>query len=272
MKRRLILLIDFSEYSVQLIKYANTLARYTNAVLLLVHQNTFLTPGLSDIESKANIISKSNEDAIERLKEMARTHVHESINLSILVNDIPLQFTINHLIKEEYENLIFLGLKGTGFFKQVFIGSMALQLIEKTENIMIALPSGIDVFSQERIYVYVSESNPINLIELNNFLKFIHNEHAQLIFITVTNSKLLLRETERKMLELVALFEHRFKTGYRVYQSDNALDEIKKVINNKIDEILVVQKKNRIFTDYFLKTNIMNELVTEGKTPLVILP
>ncbi|HRP89952.1 MAG TPA: universal stress protein [Edaphocola sp.] len=272
MTKRLILLIDFSDYSVLLIKYAAVWAKFIGAKILLVHQNVFLTPGLSDIESKAYIIQKTNDEALFKLKSLAFEHIPEQINVEFLVTEDSLQISLNQLIKENYDDLILLGLKGTGFFKQVFIGSMAMQLIEKIENIILALPMNIQKFSLEKINVYVSEGNSVNVIELNNFFRFLNEELTELIFFTVAKTMDNTVELDRNMREIVSLFEGRYKTNYKIYQGNNALQEIKKVISNKKDEILVVQKKNMTFADYFLKTNIMNELVTEGAIPLVILP
>ena len=44
------------------------------------------------------------------------------------------------------------------------------------------------------------------------------------------------------------------------------------VINNKIDEMLIVQKGSRLLTDQLFRRFLINELVYEGQTPLIVLP
>jgi len=55
MARRFILLIDFSEHSVSLAKYAFDWSKKANAELLLVHQTLVYTPALTDNETRQEI-------------------------------------------------------------------------------------------------------------------------------------------------------------------------------------------------------------------------
>ncbi|MNE57231.1 hypothetical protein D3C80_1521830 [compost metagenome] len=68
------------------------------------------------------------------------------------------------------------------------------------------------------------------------------------------------------------MFSDRFNTDFAIYEGNNPFDDIKKIINNKNDEMLIVQKGSRHLTDQLFRKFLINELVYEGQTPLIVLP
>ncbi len=176
MKKRFIILIDFSEYSRNIIKYACDWSKQVNAELLLVHQSIVLAPALTDNESRQQIAEHTNEEALQKLKELTKELIPPTIKVSYYVAESNLQLTLPKLLEEPYDNLIFTGIKGTGLIKKLFLGSVALQVIDNTKNCIVAMPKEIDTFSHEKIYVAVTEKHPLNVLELNKFLNFIDNK------------------------------------------------------------------------------------------------
>lgn len=272
MKKRFIILIDFSEYSGNLLKYACDWSKQVNAELLLVHQTIVLTPGFADYESSKSIAEHDNDEALQKLKALVKELIPPSVKASYSVSESNLQLTLPELLAEPYENLIFVGLKGTGFLKKIFLGSVALQVIDNTKNIVVAMPKEIDTFSHKNIFVAVTEKHPLNLLEFNKFLKLIDNENTSITFFYLSKPKEKTKGTEKQLRDLSALFADRFKTGFEIYEGNNPFDDIKKVINNKIEEMLIVQKGSRHLTDQLFRKFLINELVYEGQTPLIVLP
>jgi len=76
----------------------------------------------------------------------------------------------------------------------------------------------------------------------------------------------------KNLRELCAMFVDRFNTDFAIYEGNNPFEDIKKVINNKIDELLIVQKGSRLLTDQLFRRFLINELVYEGQTPMIVLP
>lgn len=272
MRKRFILLIDFSEYSSNLIKYASDWSKEANSKILLLHQTMVLAPALADSESKQQIAQHTNQEALEKLKTLARTLIPNTVHVSYSVSENPLLFTLSKLLAEPFENLVFIGLKGTGIFKKIFLGSTALEIIRNTKNIVVAMPKEIDSYSHEKIFIAVNEKKPLNLLELNNFLKFVDNENTHITFFYLAQPDEKTKDVEKKLQELSEMFADRFNTAYAIYQGKNRLEDIKKVINNTIDEILIVQRGSRLLTDQIFRRFLINELVYEGQTPLIVLP
>ena len=172
MRKRFILLIDFSEYSNNLIKYATDWSEAANSKVLLLHQTIVLSPALADSETKQKIAEPINNVALDKLKKLARTLIPNTVKVSYSVSEQPLHITLSKLLAEPFDNLVFVGMKGTGILKKIFLGSTALQIIRNTKNIVVAMPNEIDRYSHEKIFIAVNEKKPLNLDALNNFLQF----------------------------------------------------------------------------------------------------
>lgn len=272
MKKRFIVLIDFSKYSNNLLKYAYDWSRQINAELLLVHQTAVLAPALTNSASWDQIARAANNDALRKLEELASAALPPFVKVSYSVSDNLFHETLPSLLAEPYENILFVGLKGTGLFKKIFIGSVAVEVIESANNIVVAIPKDISAFSQEKIFVAVNKKQPLNIVELNNFLDFIDETTSSINFFYLAKPNEKIRQIEKQLMGLSKLFAERFNTSYTIYEGANSFSNIKKVINNKVDEILIVQKGSRLLTDKLFRKFLINELVHEGQTPLVVLP
>jgi nucleotide-binding universal stress UspA family protein len=272
MEKRFIILVDFSEYSNNLIQYACDWSKKANAELLLVHQTSVLAPALTDKDSRQQIAQHTNDEAFQKLKELAKDLIPSTVKVSFSVSEIHLKFTLTKLLAEQFDNLIFVGLKGTGLLKKIFIGNIALQVIDNTKNIIVAIPKEIATYSHEKIFVAVTEKHPLNILELNNFLNFIDKENTSITFFYVAKPYEKTKGIEKQFRDLSAIFADRFNIKFAIYESSNPFEDIKKVINNKIDEMLIVQKGSRFLTDQLFRKFLINELVYEGQTPLIVLP
>lgn len=272
MKKRFILLIDFSEYSNNLIKYAYDWSTQANAELLLVHQTIVLTPGLTDKEIKKSITEHTNNEAIQKLKSLAKGIIPPSAKVSYFASDNNLQLTLANLLKEPYDNIIFFLSKESKMLKKLFLGSLKVQIIDNIENIIVAIPKEITNFSNEKIFIAVTEKHPLNITGLKDFLYLINNTNTSLTFFYLTKPKENTEKIEKHLQYLSASFADRFNTSYSIYEASNPFEGINKIIKNKDSEILVVQKGSRLLTDHFFRKYLITELVYEGQFQLIILP
>lgn len=253
MKKRFIILVDFSEYSGNLIRYASDWSKQANAELLLVHQTIVLAPALTDIDSRQQIAQHTNEDALIKLKALANELIPQAVKVYFSVSDTYLQATLSELLAEPFDNLIFAGIKGTGLLKKIFLGSVALQVIEHTNNIIVAMPKEIDTFSHNKIFVAVTEKHPLNILELNKFFNFIDSQNTSITFFYLAKPQEKTKNIAKHLSDLTLLFAGRFHTTFEIYEGSNPFEDIKILISNKIDEILIVQKGSRLLTDQLFR-------------------
>lgn len=272
MKKRFILLIDFSRLSGNLIRYASEWAQQINAELLLVHKITVLAPALADDKSRQQIAQYNYLEALEKMNALAKEIIPQNVLVSYSISENNLEITLLQLLGESFENLVFVGLKGTGFLKKIFLGSVALQVIENLKGITVAMPKEISTFSHIRIFVGVTENYPLNIIELKKFLNFIDKEKTSIIFFHLSKPHEKITGMETQLENLVQFFSSKFNASFRIYEGNDPFLDIKRVINNKYDEMLIVQKGSRLLTDQLFRKFLVNDLVYEGQTPLIILP
>lgn len=272
MKKRFIVLIDLSDYSRNLLKYAYDWSLCIDAELLLVHQSIVLSPAFTERDTRERMATRTNDKALDQLKELVNDVLPPTEKISYSVSENQVEFTLSDLLNENFENLIFVGLKGTSLLKKIFLGSVAVQVIENTNNIVVAIPQEISRFSHEKIFVAVTEKYPLNILELNNFLQFIDEGKTTITFFYLAKPNEKLKGINKQLEDLARLFSDRFETTTAIFEGGNAFEEIRKVINNKIEELLIVQKGSRLLTDQLFRKFLINELVYEGETPLVVLP
>lgn len=272
MRKRFILFIDLSEHSSNLIKYAYQWSIQAKAQLLLFHQSIVQSPALAETEIKQKILEEANEEALQKLKVLTRDIVPHPESIQYHISESDFQISLPQLLAEDYEDLIFVGLKGTSMLKKIFFGSYALQVINSTNNIVVAMPKEIDAYTHEKIFVAINEKHPINIQELNNFLEFIEDENTHLTFFHLAQTDEDTSIIQAELDKLRYMYEDRFNTTTAIYEGKDRLQDIKKVINDKIDEILVVQRGSRLLSDKLFRRFLINDLVHEGQTPLVVLP
>ncbi|MBN1971124.1 MAG: universal stress protein [Bacteroidales bacterium] len=272
MRKRFIILIDFSEYSGNLIRYACDWGIQVNAELVFVHQTIILSPALTDNESKLQIAQQTNYEALQKLKTLAKGLIPPGVKVAFYVSEEHLHITLSNLLEEPFDNLIFVGIKGAGLLKRIFIGSVALQVIENTKDIIVAMPKEIATFLHKNVFIAATEKYPLNLLMLNNFFNFFDIKNTSITFFYLAKPNEKTKNIEKYLTDLTVLFADRFDTTFAIYEVSNTFADIKKVINNKIDEILIVQKGSRLLTDQLFRKFLINELVYDGQTPLIILP
>lgn len=72
MKKRFLVLIDFSPGSADLLRYAYDWSRVVHAEILLVHHTSLLLPVFTDHDSKLALKKMAKDGALEKLKNFAK--------------------------------------------------------------------------------------------------------------------------------------------------------------------------------------------------------
>jgi hypothetical protein len=261
MKNRFIVLIDFSSYSEHLLRFAYDWSKRINAEILLVHNTNLLTPVWGPLESKIELINIANRDALEKLRVYSETFLPKGTSVNHFVSEENLVTMLRQLLQKPFNNLVFLGIKGTGSLKKIFIGSQSVKVIDNIDNLIVAVPKNIDSCSLESVHVAFQKSHPLNIIELNKFLKFAGEKLNKIKFFSIITPDDNVDSTEEYLKEVSKLYSSKRDTSYEIYKGDNALINLKNIISKNKNEFIVVQRGSRMFLDKFFRKFIINELV-----------
>lgn len=102
MKKRFIVLIDFSSYSKDLLLYAADWAGSIGAELILVHKTYVLAPALTDTETKQALTLAVKEEAVKKLETFGREILPDGAEFSVEVTDGKIEKFLPTLLKQAY--------------------------------------------------------------------------------------------------------------------------------------------------------------------------
>lgn len=274
MKKRFIVLIDFSEYSSNLLKYAYTWSIKMNAELLLLHRSDVVVSARLDHKKREDYIERIISEKLDDLKTFTKSTLQEiPANCSFRISHTSsIISNIKELLKEPYDNLVFAGLKGTGLMKKLFIGSVAVDVIENTDSIVAAIPKDVANLTPSRLMLGIRNEFPLNINALNTLLEFWEEKIPNINFFTIVHENDDTSIVENHLKELAEKFSAKTNTSFSIYKADNFSTKIKEIINNNTEDILVVQKGSRLLKDQLMRKFLINELIYEGKTTLITLP
>src|SRR5690606_24319550 len=158
MEKRLIVLIDFSAYSGDLLKYAYDWSKKAGGNLILVHHTTAVVPAMADDPTRETLTRATNDDALGKLRKLAEEVLPADANIRYIASEQPVESIISGLQAEPFDDLVFMGVKGTGRRKQIFLGRFVIEVIDRVNSIGVALPRNVTAFVSKKMYVAVSNA------------------------------------------------------------------------------------------------------------------
>jgi len=272
MKAKCIALVDFSEYSDKLVKYAHQWAEKFESELLLLHAYEIVSPGMAGAENVMHIQQLTKEGVTEDLRKIIKDHLPMEAKARYSCSSKPLIYQLKEELNPTSFNFVFVGLKSTGSLKRIFLGSEATRIIEESNDLIIALPKDVHNANINKLHIAVSEDFKINTLLLSNFLKLCKKDKPILHFFNLAKQKKNTPEIENLFGHLEMCFGDDYKLEFSVFESENRIEDVKKVISNKDEELLVLQRGSRYLSDQLFRKMMINELVYEGNTPLMVLP
>jgi nucleotide-binding universal stress UspA family protein len=272
MGKRFIILIDFSVQSSGLIQYAHSWACQVGASLLLLHRIEAVPPVRADEATRDVHASRLMLDAAERLEQLSRTLLPGFAAVSHKVVLDTLVTAVTALLSEPYDNLVVVGLKSSAALRKILIGSETVRLVNHTNGILVAIPHAVTHFSPSRVFVAVSTEFALNRDAFERALGFLGEGIEALTFFYLSGPDEQPDAVIRLLDTLAAEYSQKYPVHTAIYHGEHRNEQIKLVINNQIEEILIVQRGSRMLTDKLFRTFTINELVHEGRTPLMVLP
>lgn len=269
---RFIALIDFSEYSPDLLRYAYDWSRKAGGNLIMVHNTIVVAPAMADPGTRTALAQVANEEALARMRKLAEEYLPDHSDIRYIASEQPIASIIAGLRNEPSESIVFMGVKGTGRLKQIFMGSFVIEVIDQADTIVVAMPRKVTSFVSDKIYVAVSDTSQLNTSALDTLLACVGDRIRELSFFSLTDSKFDLHAMEVYLSGLVRDYSDHVTANYQIFYEENVFDSLRSIINDKTNELLVVQRGSRSLTNQPLRKFIINELVYEGVTPLIVLP
>jgi nucleotide-binding universal stress UspA family protein len=267
-KNRILALIDFSPYSENVIKKTAVFSDILNAEVVFIHQIPEAYPVLADTISKKAIIDAEKNDAIKNLKNIAQNHFHKKA--FYLVSGADVMTMINELKNNKNNDFVFLGLKGTGLLKQLFIGSTTSKIIDNVHLPTFAIPLQKEEITSlpEHLTIAISEKNDINHDQLLYLLSELKTAIKTIEFIHISVNKNSL--PSNVINELHEKYKA-YTPTFNFFEGDDVFSSLQDYMKNKKNTYLIVQQGSKTITDMLFRKFVINELIYKATIPLIVL-
>lgn len=169
-----------------------------------------------------------------------------------------------------YFDWVLAGLKGTGTFKRLLMGSTTLSIIEESSHLTMAVPVHKGLALPQKLLVGITPQYGLNMDQFGNVLFSLREHIIQLEFFTILNDQ----DDEvaaRKYLLGLQLNYASYKPEVDLYKGKDALSLLKQRVINTVDSFLVLQQGSRSLNDKLFRKFMINELVYGAETPLIVL-
>ncbi len=263
--------VDFSEVSVNALKYAAEFAKLTHSEVhaLFVQQiNIVNMEGENDIfPMNVNELLKASE---EKLNNLIIEHKLEDI---VTITESRLGFITDEIAEtaddEEY-SLIIMGSTGASGLKEILFGSTTLSVIEKSKTPVLVIPKNSTFQKPSKILFctdYRSGDMPV-LSQLNVFSSLFD---AQLHILHVSQnvgaiSDDVFKVYKEKAKEALGKTKVHF---HKVISEDEAYSIEEFINQNDIDIVSILQYKKSFFERIF-KKSVTRELAFHTEKPLLV--
>ncbi|GAL85173.1 uspa domain-containing protein [Sporocytophaga myxococcoides] len=133
--------VDFSENSLKALEYAAAISAQTKTKLFIL--NKFTLTGGEKVEVRDNVFDKTKEEAEEKLNELRNIiqaeHKDLVVDVSVAYGIEPSQVILD-FAEEIKADLIVMGTKGAGGFKEIFFGTTTTSVTSKASVPVLAFP------------------------------------------------------------------------------------------------------------------------------------
>ena len=266
-RNRIIVLVDFSKNTENLIDFAFDLAQLNNAKVIFVHKVAGIVPALADDASRNEILKVEIEEARLNLRDLAHGRIKDA---AFMVSQKPLLTMLTDLSHDNYFDWVLAGSKGTGKLKRLLIGTTTLSIIDDSGHLTLAVPVQKKLAIPRTLQVGVTAKYSINKDQLNKVLISLKDHIKQLEFFTVIKEDEDENESRNYLLDLQKEYQV-YDPQIELYKGNKALEILKDRMKNTEDSFLVLQQGSRSLTDKLFRSFMINELVYEAQTPLIVL-
>lgn len=239
---------------------------------MIVHQVAPQVPALSDLDSKQAIINHEIEQGLIKLRDFVESQIGTSVPVEYRVTEKPLLIALPDMLEEGYRDFIFTGLKGTGTMKKLLWGSTTVGIIDRVDNIVVAMPDTTAGHMPESIYVATTPAYPLNRVEFNKVLEVFQNKLKSIGFFSIARDKGEHDKIMRYLEELKSIYGGDYQVTTGIFEGESVLRGIHDILADKKHEVLILQRGSRGVMDELFRKSMVNELVYDGRTPLIILP
>lgn len=267
-RNRIIVLVDLSEYSENLIEFAFNFAEHIDAKVMFVHQVMAIAPGMADQESRNEIINIAEAEASTQLRKLGKGRVYSDD--AFHVSQKPILAILKELQSNHYNDWVLSGLKGTGIIKRILIGSIPLSIIDESDLLTVSIPVRTPISVPKKLMVGVYQGFPLNKHQFNTLLSSLAKQIHSVEFFTILKDSDDEGKARNHLLSLQKEYQV-YNSTISLYKGEDKFDVLKNHVEHTEHTFLVLQQGSRSLRDKLFRKFMINELVYKAFIPLIVI-
>lgn len=289
-RKRILVPVDFSEYSIKACRIAFNLAKETHAKVKILHVyfNPYYPTALPMAEAFAyqgkeeaefqNILEKVNKDMkrlCNTIDEKIASGEFPSVNYSYVLKEGLPEEEIVAFAKDYKPSLLVMGTRGKDQKGADLIGSVTAEVIEMTSIPLLAIPEKTSFydFRQVKKVSFLTNFSQRDLVSFAAMMDFF-KEYKVKVYLTHIENKATDKWTLIKMEGIQAYFEKEYpniEIDYKLISGTDALDRLERFVEeNEIELMALTTAKRNIFTRMF-RPSVSRKVLFQTDIPLFVL-
>lgn len=271
---------DFSKNAYSALHYATQLFKNEKATFHLV--NSFEA---EVIEQTKGIITKKNEEAIERLTKESQDKCKQVVHNMILDTEnklhsfeaistfLDLQKIINTLILSKAIDYVIMGTKGITGAKDVLFGSNTVRVINKLVGAaLLMIPGEMEYKEIKRIGFATDFTRKFTAEEINPIIEFAKNHNAVLRILFLGKQEII---TEAQRKNVHELKEMLYEIDFKFYEEEilsNKTESLLQYIMLFDFNLLAMVHYKHSFLENILRESLVKKMGLYSNRPYLMIP
>jgi len=266
---RIVVIVDLSEGTENLIDFGLHLSKMMKAKILFVHQVIGMFPAMTEKDYRDKIYKTEIEDVKSKLSVLVNGRVY--VNEHFVVSEKPLLTMLSEIKSEYYTDWVVGGMKESTLLKRILIGSTFTKIVDNSDLLIVAVPVSRPVNIPKKILIAVTHEYALNIAYLTHVLSAFQDAIMDVQFFSIVNEEKDGELEHRNLLHLQNKFSI-YHPKISLLKGDDKFKELKKYLENTENTFLILQEGNRSFLDDLLRKYMINEIIHSVSIPLIILP
>jgi nucleotide-binding universal stress UspA family protein len=273
--RNILLLTDFSDNSVNALRYALKLFSGTTCNFIVLHvevANTFLTDDLMASGNKSiydSLVKKPKSRLKKIVTDLEALSNHEDYKFEMLIDHDVFIDSINQVVASRAIDLIVMGTNGVTGAKEVIFGSNTINVIRKVACSTLAIPEDFEYALPKEILLPLDLNNSLSSDAFLNLLTFAKKHSKKLHILRIKPNNEVSTE-ELKDQKHIETYLSSFSYEYHVV-NDASMDH---VVNSytqthSINLIALLVQKESLFERFFTGSST-TEISKKLRAPLLV--
>ena len=287
--KKILIPVDFSEYSMKAYKIGFNIAKNFNAEIVLIH--VYFTPlyaaslpyggdfnnQINDEENVRMVLKKVNSDLnklSDTIKEEIASGKLPDLKFSCILREGIPEEEILRYSKDNNPMLIVMGTRGKNKKDIDLIGSVTAEVIERSKITVLAIPENTSFSNYDEIkhIAFLTNFDQRDLISFDSLIKSITSFKFSVSLIHLADTKD--EWNEIKLAGIKEYFKKQYphlNISYDVVQNDNLLNILDNYIeNNSIDIMALTSYKRNILSRLF-NPGMARKMIFHSDTPLLVM-